>query len=112
MQLLLNLVSRLFGLDLEFNFWGVFLFLVAVVIPVYAMVQCALIARRQRRPVAWVALMPICVWVIPRWSFILRAEHGIKWLPLLGIAVGCVGFIAVFFLVGASAELDRSQQKP
>ena len=44
MQLLLNLVSRLFGLDLEFNFWGVFLFLVAVVIPVYAMVQCALCA--------------------------------------------------------------------
>ena len=58
MQMVLSWVSRLVGLDIEFDRTGVFLCMIVIVLPIYAIVSFTKLARQQRRPVAWVATGP------------------------------------------------------
>lgn len=80
-----------------------------IVAPAYAMLSLVRMAHKHRRPVAWVLTLPVLIWVVPRLSFVMSEQFGIKWLPLFGIALACSGFVAVFVLVGGSEAIKQQQ---
>lgn len=109
LQVVLNWLSEVLGLDLQFDTFGAFLFVVVVVFPLGAMWLLVRLARKHHRPVAWVAALPIVWWVIPIGSFALRGPLEMKALPLLGIALAGAGFVGLFVLVGGNEEIAESQ---
>lgn len=110
LQVVLNWVSRALGLELRFDTMGAFLFTVVVIFPLGAMWLLFRLARKHRRPVAWVAALPLVWWVIPIGSFALQGPLGLKALPLLGIALGGAGFVGLFVLVGGNEEIGESER--
>ena len=109
MRLFLNWLSKALGLDIQFDVMGVFLFFFVVIVPIAAMAYFWRLARKYQRPVAWIAAVPIGWWGLPGAAFALREPLQMKALPLLGIALGCAGFIAVFVAVGGKQELEQQQ---
>lgn len=109
LQVVLNWFSEVLGLDLQFDTFGAFLFVVVVVFPLGAMWLLVQLARKHHRSVAWVAALPIVWWVIPVGSFALRGPLEMKALPLLGIALAGAGFVGLFVLVGGNEEIAESQ---
>lgn len=110
LQVVLNWLSQTLGFDLQFDGFGTFLFVIVVVVPLGAMGVFFQLARKHRRPVFWVAAVPLVWWVVPIASFALREPLELMALPLLGIALGGAGFVGLFVLVGGNEEIAESQQ--